>query len=254
MRIVLLGTGNLATRLGIALKAANSEIVQVYGRTESHASRLSGILGCPYTTCKTDIYTEADIFLLAVSDDSIASVMEGVPVTGQLLLHTSGSVSMSILSPFAVNYGVFYPLQTLSRQKELEFSKIPICLEANTTENLARIKALAESLSDTVIAVDSDQRRKLHLAAVFTCNFVNHLYTIGEALLREQGMDFNLLKPLIAETADKAVQFAPSSVQTGPAVRNNQKTMQMHLEMLKGHPEWKQLYELISNDIYHYHN
>lgn len=253
MRIVLLGTGNLATRLGTALQAKDAEIIQVYGRTESGASQLANLLGVPYTLSKTGIDVSADLYLLAVSDEAILDVVADTPIRDQLVVHTSGSVSMDILTSAVKNYGVFYPLQTLSKQKTVDFSSVPICIEANSPENLAKLKALANKISDQVVCVDSTQRRQLHLAAVFVCNFVNHLYSIGEKLLQEQQLDYSLLKPLILETANKAVQFSPPSVQTGPAVRGNTTVMNHHLKMLEQHPEWQHLYELISRDMSRLH-
>ena len=249
MRIVLLGTGNLATRLGIALHAKDAEIIQVYGRTKSGASQLASLLGVPYTLSKTEINATADLYILAVSDEAIPDVVADTPIRDQLVVHTSGSVSMDILASVVKNYGVFYPLQTLSRQKAVDFSSVPICIEANSPENLAKLKALADTVSHHVVHVDSTQRRQLHLAAVFVCNFVNHFYSIGEKLLQEQQLDYSLLKPLILETAYKAIQYSPPTVQTGPAVRGNATIMNQHLKMLAQHPEWQKIYELISKDI-----
>ena len=249
MRIVLIGTGNLATRVGIALHAKGVEIIQVYGRTESNAARLASLLDAPFTTSKKEILAIADLYLLAVSDEAIPEIIASIPISDQMVVHTAGSVSMDILAPVSKNYGVFYPLQTLSRQKEVDFSTVPICIEANNAENLAKLNALAAIISDQVIPVNSIQRRQLHLAAVFACNFVNHFYSIGEELLHEQQLDFDLLKPLIMETAGKAKLHSPRTVQTGPAIRNNKTIMELHLKMLEQHPEWQKLYELISYEI-----
>ncbi len=249
MRIVLLGTGNLATQLGTGLQAKGAEIIQVYGRTESGASQLASLLGIPYTLSKTEIDATADLYILAVSDEAIPEVVANTPVWNQLVVHTSGSVSMDILASEAKNYGVFYPLQTFSIQKAVDFRSVPICIEANSPENLIKLKTLADIISEQVVSVDSTQRRQLHLAAVFVCNFVNHFYSIGEKLLQEQQLDYSLLKPLILETAQKAMQFSPPTVQTGPAVRGNATITDQHLKMLEQHPEWQQLYELISRDI-----
>lgn len=249
MRIVILGTGNLATQLGMALHAQHAEIIQVYGRTGTSASDLANLLGCTFTTSKPEIITDADLYILAVSEAAITEVLSDAPFRNRLIVHTSGSISIDILASFSNNYGVFYPLQTLSKQKAADFSAVPICIEANSTENLEKLSRLAKTISDQVFEINSTQRRELHLAAVFVCNFVNHFYAIGEKLLLEQHLDFNLLKPLIAETAQKAMLFSPPDVQTGPAVRDNQKIMELHLKMLEQHPEWQKLYALISSDI-----
>jgi len=253
MRIVILGTGNLATQLGMALYAQHAEIIQVYGRTGTHASDLANLLGCNSTTSKLKIITDADLYILAVSEAAITEVLSDAPIRDRLIVHTSGSISIDILATFSKNYGVFYPLQTLSKQKAVDFSTVPICIEANSAENLEKLSKLAKIISDQVFEINSIQRRELHLAAVFVCNFVNHLYAIGEKLLHEQHLDFNLLKPLIAETAQKAILFSPPGVQTGPAIRGNQTIMEQHLKMLEQHPEWQKLYELISSDISRFH-
>ena len=192
MRIVLLGTGNLATRLGIALHSKHVEIIQVFGRSESKASYLSGLLGCSFTTSRHAIRMDADLYMLAVSEDAIPEVLSDAGIRKQLVVHTSGSISIDILSAVSENFGVFYPLQTLSKQKEVDFSTVPICIEASSGENLRMLSKLANLLSDQVYQIDSVQRRQLHLSAVFVCNFVNHFYSIGEKLLQEHQLDFNI--------------------------------------------------------------
>lgn len=250
MRIVLLGTGNVATRLGLALKAKNHEIVQVFGRTETKASHLSGVLGVPFATTKSQLLRDTDVCILAVSDDAISEMAASLfPAGDRLIVHTAGSTPMDVLAPFSANYGVLYPLQTLSQQKEVDFSQIPLCIEANSPANLQKLSYLAQTISDQVVMVDSEVRRQLHLAAVFVCNFVNHFYAIGEELVQEHHLDFGLLKPLILETATKAMQYSPHLVQTGPAARGNQTVMENHLQMLENHPEWQKIYELMSRDI-----
>jgi len=249
MRIVLFGNGNLATRLGLALQSKHAEIVQVFGRNDIGCAQLAALLNCPYTCSKEQITPDADLFLLAVSESAIPEVLEGVSIARQLVVHTSGSIPMESLIPFAGNCGVFYPLQTLSAQKAVDFSTVPICIEANKEENLQMLMELGNLISDQVSCVGSNQRRQLHLAAVFVCNFVNHLYAVGEQLLREQDLSFDLLKPLIRETAEKAMMFSPADVQTGPAVRGNVPVLDLHQQMLVQHPEWQHLYERISHDI-----
>ncbi len=249
MRIVLFGTGNLATRLGLELQSKHAEIVQVFGRTASSCSHLAALLGCQFTLSKEDVRQDADLFLFALSESALPEVLTGLPVMNQLIVHTSGSLSLDCLSAWSSNFGVFYPLQTLSAQKEVDFSTIPICIEANTPKNQQKLADLANSISQTVRIIDSSQRRQLHLAAVYACNFVNHLYAIGEKLLMEHQLDFELLKPLIRETAEKALQFSPADVQTGPAMRGNHSIQQLHLQMLEQHPAWQQIYQQLSQDI-----
>ena len=249
MRIVLCGTGNLATRLGIALFEADADIVQVFGRTEKNAAELAHILQCAFTLSPEELITDADLYILAVSDDSIEKVVSNLAVKDQLVVHTAGSVSMAILAASAKNFGVLYPLQTFSKNKEVDFRNIPICIEANNARNLEILHEIASTIAEQVVRVDSNQRKQLHLAAVFVCNFVNHFYSIGEKLLIEQQLDFDLLKPLIRETAEKAMLHSPALVQTGPAVRGDKAVMEMHRKILEGHPEWLEIYTMISKDI-----
>ena len=249
MRIVLIGTGNVATRLGMALQAKNADIVQVFGRSKKNASILASELGCAFTTKIKQIVTDADIYIMAVSDDVISTLAAGFPLMDQLIVHTAGSISMEVLASVSENYGVLYPLQTMSARKDLDFSHIPFCIEASSEANLEKLRMLAATISDQVFEIDSQKRKQLHLAAVYVCNFVNHLYAIGEELLKEQNLDFNLLKPLISETAEKVMQFSPNDVQTGPAIRGNKAVMESHLDMLEQHPEWKKIYGIMSDDI-----
>ena len=253
MRIVLVGTGNLATRLGMALHAGNIEMAQVYGRSAEAASQLADLLGCPSTCHLEELIPDADLYLMAVSESALPLLLKNERFHHQFLVHTSGSIPMELLSNWTENFGVFYPLQTLSKQKEVSFRNVPICIEANNKEHLNKLQELATIISDRVYQIDSKNRKYLHLSAVFVCNFVNHLYAIGERLLEEKGLDFQLLRPLIAETAEKAALFLPEEVQTGPAVRNNQPIMDLHLQMLEQHPEWQKIYELISKDIKRFH-
>jgi predicted short-subunit dehydrogenase-like oxidoreductase (DUF2520 family) len=249
MRIVLIGTGNVATRLGMALRAKNADIVQVFGRSGTDASRLASVLGCSFTTDVKNLATNAEVYLMAVSDDAISVLAAELSIKDHLIVHTAGSVSMDVLASGSINYGVLYPLQTLSVQKEVDFSHVPLCIEASSKANLEKLRMLAGTISDRVVEMDSQQRLQLHLAAVYVCNFVNHLYAIGDELLKEQNLDFNLLKPLISETAEKVMHFSPLDMQTGPAIRGNMAVMESHLDMLEQHPEWKKIYEIMSDNI-----
>ena len=160
---------------------------------------------------------------------------------------------MNVLAPYATDFGVLYPLQTLSVNREADFTQVPFCIEANRASSLEKLHQLASLLSEKVVPLVSEQRRQLHLAAVFVCNFVNHFYAIGETLVIEKQLEFDLLKPLILETALKAMQHSPLTVQTGPAIRGNETIMNQHLKMLADHPDWQNLYSLISKDIKYLH-
>lgn len=168
-----------------------------------------------------------------------------------LVVHTSGSVTLKALDS-CKRAGVFYPLQTFSKNKELDYSQIPFCLEANNPSDLQLLKKMANSISGKAYEITSEQRKKLHLSAVFVCNFVNHLYSIGEEICRENNIPFEILQPLIKETADKVKDSSPSEVQTGPAIRNDRSTIDAHLKLLSS-SENKEIYQLITTAIQSFH-
>lgn len=253
MRICLIGAGNLATQLGIALSEKGHQIVQIWSRTSNSAAELASKLNCDYTTEISSIYSDADIYIIAISDQAIESILLKRAWGHAMVVHTAGSIPMDILAKYCTNYGVFYPFQTFTLAKKVDFCQVPICIEANTPQNLEVLNTLAQSLSQNIRLVDSDQRQHIHLAAVFVCNFVNHFYAVGEELLLEKGLDFEILKPLILETAAKVVEQSPKSSQTGPAIRNDKNIMDKHLAMLENHPDLKKLYSLISERIIQTH-
>ena len=253
MRICLIGAGNLATQLGIALAEKGHQLVQVWSRTQKSAGELASKLKCPYATDISLISSETDIYIIAVVDTAIESVLSKRNWNDALVVHTAGSTPMNILAPYSKNFGVFYPFQTFTINKKVDFDHVPVCIEANSTQNLDVLKELAASITQNVKLFDSMQRQQIHLAAVFACNFVNHLYKIGEELLREKGIGFEILKPLILETAAKIVEQSPASSQTGPASRNDQITMDKHLALLNNHPELKNIYKEFSDRIIQTH-
>jgi len=253
MRICLIGAGNLATQLGLALSEKGHQLVQVWSRTQKSASELASKLNCPYTTEISLISSDTDIYIIAVSDTALTSVLSKRNWDDKLVVHTAGSTPMSILAPYCNNYGVFYPFQTFTITKKVEFDQVPVCIEANSFRNLDVLKELAQSISQDVKLFDSTQRQQIHLAAVFACNFVNHFYAIGEELLREKGIDFEILKPLILETAFKVTSQSPASSQTGPASRKDSIVIDKHLSMLTNHPDLKNLYKQISERIIQSH-
>ena len=253
MRICLIGAGNMATQLGMALLEKGHQIVQVWSRTQQSATKLASKLNCPYTTETSSITSETDIYILAINDTAIESILEQRSWGDTLVVHTAGSTPMNILAPYCTNYGVFYPFQTFTIEKKVDFDNIPICIEANTPQNLEILNGLAQSISQNIKLFDSNQRQQIHLAAVFVCNFVNHFYTIGEKLLTEKGIDFEILKPLILETASKVIYQSPESSQTGPASRNDKIVMDKHLAMLANDPDLKNLYSLLSERIIQTH-
>ncbi len=253
MRICLIGAGNLANQLGITLLEKGHQIVQVWSRTSKSAAGLALKLNCGYTTEIDSITSDTDIYIIAVSDNAIEPLLSERFWGDALIVHTAGSMPMSILASSATNYGVFYPFQTFTAEKKIDFNTIPICIEANTLQNLEVLNELARSVSRDIRIMDSVQRQQIHLAAVFVCNFVNHFYTIGEELLKEKGIEFEILKPLILETAVKAISGSPASAQTGPAIRKDRNIIDKHLKLLDTHPDLKNLYAMISERIIQTH-
>ncbi|MCE9539162.1 MAG: DUF2520 domain-containing protein, partial [Bacteroidetes bacterium] len=195
------------------------------------------------------IDTTADIYIIAVNDDAIIEVTKLLRLKNKIVVHTSGSVEMNILKPISKNIGVFYPLQTFSKNKTVDFNVIPVCLEANNKDTFKVLQTLAKSISSNVQKINSEQRKTIHLAAVFACNFSNHLYTIASSILASANISFDVLSPLIEETARKVKNTPPIEAQTGPAVRNDIKTINNHLKMLSDNKEYRQLYKLISKNI-----
>ena len=248
MKVVCIGSGNVATHMAAAFKAKGHDLIQVWSRNPDHAADLAKSLGAAHSSDLGDIDRSADIYMIAVKDDAIASVAEALVDTDGLVVHTSGATSLETLSSLK-HYGVLYPLQTFSKAKALDFSEVPLCIEAMDTAVLQKLRAVAEELSRLVYNVDSEQRKVLHLAAVFACNFVNHLYDLGERVLSDHQLGFEMLRPLIMETALKVQEELPARVQTGPAIRGDKQTMVKHLEMLNSLPHLQDIYQTLSKSI-----
>lgn len=248
MRIVLLGSGNVATHLGKALFNAGHEIVQVYSRNILNAISLSEKVEAAGIDSMNSIDQSADVYILALKDDALNTVISGLPELNGLVCHTAGSVSVDVLDKFKKR-GVFYPFQTFSKEKEVDFEAIPVLVEAGDEGSLKVLKGLASDISKQVSEVSSLQRGQLHVSAVFACNFVNHMYRLADDLLKDSGLSFDLIKPLIIETAQKVMHLSPGQTQTGPASRNDQKVIEKHLNMLKGQEPYESVYRLITDSI-----
>ncbi len=249
MKIVFIGSGNVATQLGLALKAANHRILQVYGRSESGAKSLARKLSASYVLDLKKISGEADIYIVAVSDSAIKEVINKIRITDTVILHTSGSVPISVFEKKFKNFGVLYPVQTFSANHALDFKTVPVCIEANNTLTEKKIRALAKSLTKKIHLLDSRQRKRVHLSAVFANNFSNHLFTLAERILEKENISFDLLRPLILETAMKVQKNPPSEMQTGPAKRGDTAVIREHLKMLGDKKEFRAIYRLISKSI-----
>ncbi len=264
--IVLIGSGNVATHLGIALKKVGCKIDQVYSPNKEHAAILAKKLKTKSCSTIESINQEADLYIMAVKDDAITELTQHLKLQtspqpsrkvgtstpkerGKIIVHTSGSASMEVLKNVSKNIGVFYPLQTFSKDIKVEINQVPFCIEANNKATEKLLIQLAKTISYNVNIVSSEQRKTIHVAAVFACNFSNHLFSISEKILNDNKISFDILKPLIYETIYKIEKHSPTQVQTGPAKRKDKKTIQAHLEFLKTYPEFRKIYRELSESI-----
>lgn len=233
MKIVLIGRGRLATNLEHALLSAGHEVASINSRT---------LEALPL---------EADVYIVAVKDAALADVIRAATKgrESQLFVHTAGSMPMDMFKGLTVHYGVFYPMQTFSKERLVDFNDISVFLETNDAVSMERLKMLSTTLTTHIYELDSEGRKHLHLAAVFACNFVNHCYALSAEVLAAKGLPFSVMLPLVDETAQKVHVLSPREAQTGPAVRGDQNVMQMQANMLVGNPAVKQIYEALSNDI-----
>ncbi|MBB2144242.1 DUF2520 domain-containing protein [Pedobacter sp. LMG 31464] len=249
MKVVIIGAGNVATHLAKALYATNVQIVQVWSYHYSNAKLLADQVNATAIEDLTALDKTADICIISVKDDAIAEIAEQLIDFKGLIVHTSGSVSMDVFANSSSNYGVLYPLQTFSKDKELSFATIPLCVEASNETALQLVKQLASQLSTHVVEINSEKRKILHLAAVFACNFTNHFYALAEEVLAANQLDFDILRPLITETAAKVQHTLPLTVQTGPAIRNDEQTLKKHEELLLQQPQLLEIYKIVSESI-----
>jgi predicted short-subunit dehydrogenase-like oxidoreductase (DUF2520 family) len=246
--VVVLGAGNVATHLCGALSKV-CDVKQIWSRNKEHAQRLAETTQCGKAIDDlADIDRDADFYIISVPDNAIASVVQAMPAVGGIVAHTSGSVGMEVLAAGkTTRYGVFYPLQTFSRQKAVNVSEIPFFIEGSDDEVTTLLMSLAERLTDKVYKADSKQRATLHIAAVFACNFANHLWGISADILAQSGYSFDVFKPLLQETLRKAFEMGPTAAQTGPAKRGDMNVINGHLAKLDG--DRHELYELITKMI-----
>ena len=248
IKIVLLGTGNVATHLFNAFQNNdNIDVVQVYNRSHKNLDAFKKT----NTTTSISKLKEADVYIIAISDDSIPELSKKLQLRKKLVVHTSGSVPLETISN-QNRRGVFYPLQTFSTNKSVDFKTIPLCLEAEFNDDLILLEQLANAISDSVYHINSEQRKALHIAAVFVNNFVNHLYQKGEEICLEHQVSFDILKPLIQETAAKIMTLPPKESQTGPAIRNDKKVLQQHLGDLHSTTQ-QEIYKLLTKSIQQIH-
>lgn len=248
MRMVIIGSGNVATVLGRQFREAGHQILQVFSRQQGHAAQLAEALRCEYASRWEELDKNAEVYLVALSDEALRDLHHHISLPGKLVLHTAGAVGKEVLLGVSQNSGVLYPLQSL--RKELKpYPEVPLLTDANQESDRRRITDLAHSISRQVSEADNSMRLKLHLAAVLVNNFTNHLYVLADAYCRREGADFSLLLPLIRETAERLSRVAPGDVQTGPAIRGDEATIEKHLELISNYKDIKEVYTVFTRQI-----
>jgi len=245
IKVVIIGGGNVAHHLTThLLKNTTVKLVQVYNRNLDKIKHLKSLTSI--TNNLADL-KDADIYIISISDNAITSLSSKLNFKDKLVVHTSGSIAMDELQSTS-NKGVLYALQSFSKDREVDFSTIPICIEAETKKELLLLEKLAASISNNVYKINSEQRKSLHVAAVFVNNFVNHLYHIGNEVCLQNKIPFKILLPIIQETAAKLYTLSPFEAQTGPAKRNDTVTIEKHKTMLTKNQ--KEMYTLLTKSIY----
>lgn len=252
MKVVLIGAGRLAHHLGRALLAAGHDIMQVYSRTMESAGRLAAIAGGSPTTNVADITVDADVYIMAVKDSALPDLIPQVCKGREqkVFLHTAGSIPIDVFKGMALHYGVLYPLQTFSKERDLDFSVIPCFIEGNDDYAKNAVMRLAQSVSTNVRFMSSEDRRYVHLAAIFACNFVNHCYALSADILARHGIPFGIMLPLIDETASKVHTMTPAEAQTGPAMRYDENVIRSQSQSLAYNPFVKDIYDRMSISIH----
>lgn len=248
-KISIIGSGNVATNLAHAFDRAGHDILQVISANSERAKQLANCFGAYYGNSISSVDLNADFIIICVNDESYFNVLEELPKgLKPIICHTSGPVSMDVISDYAPNFGVFYPLQSLRKEKYIDFLDVPIFIEGNSTNVRENLMNLADTISNKISEVSSVEREKYHLAAVFANNFTNLMYTLSHKYLEDESLDFQNLIPIIKETANRLAYDKPESWQTGPAKRGDTAIMQKHIDMLED-PRLKEIYKQLSDYI-----
>jgi|APTNR8051073442_1049403.scaffolds.fasta_scaffold00768_2 predicted short-subunit dehydrogenase-like oxidoreductase (DUF2520 family) len=250
--ITLIGAGNVGTHLAKRLSETGYRVTQVFSRDKAKAEVLAEIVGAAAIDQLSEVSAHTGLYLLAVRDDVIAETgrrLSEAGISEGLFAHTSGATPASVLAPYSVRFGIFYPLQTFSPQRTPDFLEIPVCIQASSPEDEVLLKNIAERIGKQAVAIEEQQRIALHVAAVFVNNFSNYLYQTGQRILEKEQLNFDLLIPLIRETAEKVRHLPPKAAQTGPAVRGDEQTIARHLAYLQEMPDEAKLYEMITKRL-----
>lgn len=254
-KITILGAGNVATHLAKSFFDHGFDIVQVYSRNLENATSLAKLVNAEAINTLTLLDNATDFYLICIKDDAIELVLKNILFKDKLIAHTSGSIPMSVLKENNFKqYGIFYPLQTFSKDKVVNLKEVPFCIEGNNQDADNQLFEMALQLSENVHFVNSEQRKKLHVAAVFACNFTNYMYTIAHDITSKNDINFDILKPLIKETANKILENKPATMQTGPAKRKDEEVIKNHLQMLSDNKDYHDIYKLITTNIINENN
>ncbi|HNS18459.1 MAG TPA: DUF2520 domain-containing protein [Bacteroidales bacterium] len=249
-QVVLIGAGNVATHLALHLMNSERKLVQIWSRTSESAAALASKVNVPWCTSLQELFPDADLYMIAVPDRVLPEILVRLTLPrDRFIVHTAGGLSIELLQKATERPGVFYPVQTFTKERPLNFRSIPVCIEARKADDLKLLKAFAGCFSGKIYSLDSEKRKSVHLAAVFANNFTNYLYQVSYDLLQRENLPFDLLRPLIRETAMKIQQCEPQAAQTGPAVRNDRTVIAEHLELLKRDKQYDELYAFLTERI-----
>ena len=244
LKITMIGAGNVAFHLSKAFCNKGHILCQVYSRNIDNAKIIGAPVNAEPISDLDLLDKQADIYFICLKDNIIEEVLAHKNLKGTKKVHTSGSMPLSVFGNDVEESGVFYPFQTFTKNRDIDFKQIPICIESPNLAFNERLKELASQISDKVWTIDSETRKFLHLSGVFANNFVNFLYSTADEILKEKQLPFEMIHELIKETAAKAIQLGPSEAQTGPARRNDHEIRKKHLDLLSSKPEIRKIYEL----------
>ncbi|WP_207493208.1 Rossmann-like and DUF2520 domain-containing protein [Aridibaculum aurantiacum] len=251
MKVVIIGSGNVAWVLGKKMKQAGVEIIQVLSRNKEQGQQLAGILSTAFASTYSELSKKADLYMIAVSDTYISSVAAQLKLKNKIIVHTAGSVSKTVLQSTATatcSYGVLYPLQTLNKEAQL-VPEVPVLIDGVDENTIQQLTQFAAIWSESVAVADDDQRLKMHIAAVFSSNFTTFMHVMADEYCTAEGLNFKMLLPLIEETSSRLKMHRPVEVQTGPAIRKDIPTINMHIDLLSSYPRLQGMYRLISASI-----
>ena len=249
--ISIIGAGKLASHLAFAFKEKGYRFLQVYNRSQTAGVKLASLLFCDAINDIVDLSDQADIYFLTLSDSVIEEFASKLKLNEKLVVIFSGTMDIRSLNQCSLNYGVIYPPQTFSGEQAVSFQNIPLCIEGNNDESTRMLSTLAGSISPRIFQITLEQRRILHVSAVFASNFTNFLYSSAEKLLSDHGLPHDLLSPLVAKTAENFSFKGVFDLQTGPAIREDYAVLKLHEQLLESYPEYQKIYQLLSASIIH---